>query len=94
MPYWLIAVIFAVGVILAFPLAILLTVAVGWPLLKLAQFLNPCPKCGARKLRWVNGLRCPHPPSFYECDGCGVKLKWQSAKWSEATNEEIRFFKV
>jgi hypothetical protein len=89
---WQIVIIFAVGLALAFPLAVLLVVALGWPLLKLRQLLNPCPKCGGRTLQWVSGLRCHNPPSFYLCGRCGTRFKRQGGKWSEATTNELKFF--
>ena len=92
MTYWQIAAVFAAGVLLAFPLAVLLTVAVGWPLLRVRRIFNPCPMCGARKLKCVNFLRCLHPPSFYLCEACGSRLKWCRQEWTAATDDELRFF--
>jgi len=96
MSHWQVVVLFVVGVILAFPLAIAISVAVGFVLSRLER----CPKCGRRGLKLVNGClattvvngrRAADSWFYYVCESCKAELKRHRGKWKDISFADRHF---
>jgi hypothetical protein len=95
-------VILAVGIVLAFPLAILVTIVLGAPLVGLDRLLRRCPRCGRRGgMTLVNfiratvvidGRRAPDHWSYYRCRRCGARLKHHHDQWGDVPDAELHYF--
>ena len=95
-------VILAVGIVLAFPLAILITIVLGAPLVALDRLTRRCPRCGRRGgMTLVNGIRAtvmvdgrraPDHWSYYHCGRCGARLKLHHDQWGDVSGDELKFF--
>jgi hypothetical protein len=85
-----------VGVVLAFPLAIGICTALGLVLVIVERWATPCPKCAARKLRNINGIRETYPTgkgtgTFYVCDDCQHRVFWSNDDrgWQDANAQKF-----
>ena len=92
---WLILIVLG-GIILAFPLAIAICAALGFVLMTVERLRTPCPKCGARKLKNVNGIRETYPTgkgtgTFYVCEVCAHRVFWSNddRAWQDANAQEF-----
>lgn len=93
--YWTILILL-VGLVLAFPLAIAISAALGFVLTTADRWTTRCPNCGARKLRNVNGIRETYPTNegtgtFYACDVCQHRAFWSNDDrgWQDANASEF-----
>src|SRR5436305_15028919 len=83
--YTIIAGLFILGVLLAFPLAIGICVALGGELLALDRLTTRCPRCGKRRMRLINGIR--GKGWFYRCLACEGRWFWSGYRaWREASS--------
>jgi transposase-like protein len=94
--------IFATGVALAFPLAILVSIVLG-AVVQTYQWLTlRCPRCGrTRGMKVVNfiratvmidGRRAPDFWSYYACRKCGSQLKLHHGQWGDVPEAEKHYF--
>lgn len=90
---WTILIIFIVCVVLAFPLAILISAALGALVILIERLTIRCPSCNARKMRSMNWLRVNSTDniwsmSFFLCLACGKRwLRINSQKtWEDASD--------
>jgi hypothetical protein len=92
MAVWLIILVFAGGILLAFPFAIGLCTLLGFVLLTIDRMTTRCPSCGDRAMRIVNGIRETFPTGegtgwFYACVSCGRRSFWSNDDrvWQDAS---------
>jgi len=97
---WLIVLFFVVGVILAFPTAILISAGLG-ALIKFITEPAICPRCGSRSLvqtdfiratTLVNGRRAPDSWSLHNCKECNARLRFHRKQWFDAEACDLRYF--
>jgi hypothetical protein len=94
--YALIAIALVVGVLLAFPIAILLCACLGWVLMTLDRATTRCPGCNARQMRCANGIRETYPTGrgtgkFYLCEACKRRWFWSNDDrcWRDADDSDF-----
>jgi hypothetical protein len=92
-------VVIPLSVVLAVLLFVPVLFVIAWPLMKLSEFCTRCPRCNARGLRSVNGLKfrtklvmCPNAPEFYECGQCRARVKQIGADWFDIVDYENQFY--
>jgi hypothetical protein len=101
MDTWLFILLFLIACALAFPLAIGVVVVFGFIATTWWRLTTPCPKCSARRMRFVNALKinfgsshpdeCDAPASqFYVCDACSTRwyVKWGQKEFHEAQGDD------
>lgn len=82
------------GVVLAFPTAILLSVAGGWLVSRRRETCLACSRRALRCVQWIRatvlieGRRAPDSWSYYLCESCGAHYKLHRGSWSLAPDEE------
>jgi hypothetical protein len=72
---WLAIGLFALGIVLAFPTAVLISAAAG---AVISRRREHCPACGQRRLRWVQLIRrgrARESWSYFLCESCGARYK-------------------
>jgi hypothetical protein len=102
MSLWLIALLFPIGVLAAFPLAVGICAVLGAITMGIDRLTNPCPGCGRRTLRCVNAIRETYPTgagtgSFYICGHCDRRWFWSNddKQWTDASADRFdRWFSV
>ena len=96
---WIILILFIVGVLLAFPAAILISIFLGWLVSKERKV---CGTCKSKALKLINSIICqltidgPGPSvSFYRCEECGAEyvregrggmVKRENSQWRNGYN--------
>lgn len=90
---------FFFGVVLAFPLAILICALLGGVLMAYDRLTTRCPVCQARKMKRINAIRETYPTgegtgSFYLCSACGRRSFWSNDDnaWEDATANHFDHF--
>src|SRR5262245_23204553 len=83
MSTWQLAVLFVIGVLLAFPLAICICAFLGFLLQTYQRRTTPCPDCAKYQMRWVNCIKETYPDgrntgAFYVCDACCRRWFWSN----------------
>lgn len=82
---WVFAVLLVLSPAILYGIGLLITAIMS------AYYRRPCPACGERGLKWVNGLRAtilingqraPDYWAYYDCERCGVHFKVHHGEWS------------
>lgn len=96
MSIWLIIIVFVLGILAAFPLAIGICSVLGAIVLAVERLTTRCPACGSRSMKHVNSIRETYPTGkgtgrFYSCQSCHRNWFWSRDEedWREASAEEI-----
>jgi len=85
--YPILGAVFALGVLLAFPLAVAICTCLGWMLVTIDRLTTRCPTCGVRRMRLTNGSRETYPSGrgtgrFYLCEACRRRWFWSNDDWA------------
>jgi hypothetical protein len=96
--YAIIAGLFVLGVLLAFPLAIGICATLGGVLMVADRLTTRCPGCGQRRMRCTNGIRETYPTGrgtgrFYLCGACGGRWFWSNddGTWRNASSPNFEW---
>jgi hypothetical protein len=96
--YAIIAGLFVLGVLLAFPLAIGICVTLGGILMVADRLTTRCPGCGQRRMRCTNGIQETYPTGrgtgrFYLCGACGDRWFWSNddGTWRNASSPNFEW---
>src|SRR5262249_20577916 len=91
--YTIIALVFLIGVVLAFPTAIAICALLGGLLSVVDRLITCCLQCGERRMHWTNGIRETYPTGrgtgrFYFCSACGQRSFWSNDGhgWQDASD--------
>jgi hypothetical protein len=92
----IILVLLIVGIVLAVPMAIGISAALGFIIVTVHRWSTPCPKCGAHKLSGVDFIRETYPTgkgtgTFYRCENCHHRAFWSNDDrgWRDANAQEF-----
>src|SRR5258708_2094356 len=91
-------IIVAVGLILAFPLAISICALLGGSLVAFDRLTTRCPNCHVRRMKMTNGIRETYPTGrgtgrFYLCSACGKRAFWSNDNraWENASASDFNW---
>ncbi len=93
MPFWLIILVMALGVVAAFPLSIGVCALLGFVITTIDRLATECPGCGSRAMRCVNAIHETYPTGqgtgrFYSCGRCARRSFWSNDDqgWRDASD--------